>query len=234
MSEYIGTVGEKVTLTLTLKKEFSYEDNRFSYYGTTKYIYSFTDADGNVVVWKTTACMYEKIIQNGHEIGRDYVREGDIIKLTGKIKEHSEYKDTKQTVLERCKLVEVIEKALTKEELDEVKAQEQRESIRDDDFIWRMPYKQYKEHYADCETIAGSFHDGCDSRGYRIKEATIEVIIRAGRLKASGVRGEHFHSYKMKNKEGEIVFYRAVCEENAMKRVTKEFPNEEWECIAIY
>ena len=131
-------------------------------------------------------------------------------------------------------MVEIIERSLTKEELDEIKAQEQMDSIREGDFIWRMPYKQYKEHYADCETIAGSFHDGCDSRGYRIKEATIEVIIRAGRMKASGVRGEHFHSYKMKNKEGEIVFYRAVCEENAMKRVNKEFPNEEWECIAIY
>jgi hypothetical protein len=235
MSEYIGTVGDKLTLTVKVINEYTYTDNRFSYYGTEMTIYTFADANGNVFVWKTSSCLCQKILVDGRdEGGREFVRKGDVIKLTGKVKEHSEYKETKQTVLERCKLVEIIEKSLTKEELDEIKAQEQRDSIRECDFIWRMPYKQYKEHYSDCETVAGSFHDGCDARGYKVKESTIEVIIRAGRLKASGVRGEHFSGYKMQNQDGEFVVYRAVCEENAMKRVRKDFPADEWKCVAIY
>lgn len=96
-----------------------------------------------------------------------------------------------------------------------------------EDFIWRMPYKQYKEHYSDCETVAGSF----ERREFR--PCTIEIIVREGRLKASGVRGEHYSGYRLENENGEQVVYRAVKEENAIRRAEKEFGGH-WEVYKIY
>ena len=92
-----------------------------------------------------------------------------------------------------------------------------------------MKYRQYKKHYADCETVAGSYDDG---GGHY--EATIDVIIRNGRLKASGVRGKFYRGYQMQNESGEMVTYRAVSEENALRRANKEYPDHEWECVKIY
>jgi hypothetical protein len=85
-SEYLGEVGKRLTLTVTLKKSFSFENN-YGYYPTTSYIRNFEDDAGNVIIWKTTS----------------FLREGETFKLTGTVKEHSEYRDTKQTVLTRCK-----------------------------------------------------------------------------------------------------------------------------------
>ena len=62
---------------------------------------------------------------------------------------------------------------------------------------------------------------------------TIAVIIRVGRLKASGVRGEHYSGYELENEVGSHIVYRAVKEENAIKRATKEFGGN-WECVKIY
>lgn len=39
---------------------------------------------------------------------------------------------------------------------------------------------------------------------------------------------------RMVNELGEHCTYRAVSEENAMKRVNKEFPDHTWECDKIY
>ena len=53
--------------------------------------------------------------------------------------------------------------------------------------VQRMKYKNYKEHYADCETVPSSYDKGTKS---------IEVIIPDGRMKNSGVRGHHFRGYQ--------------------------------------
>ena len=111
----------------------------------------------------------------------------------------------------------------TKEELEAKKREEQLASIKDGDAIWRMPYKQYKEHYSDCETVAGSYE--CSDRGYK----TIEVILRKGRVKNSGVRGERFSRYAFILENGHRVIYKAVCCENAEKRLEKEYPNMKFE-----
>lgn len=87
-SEYIGNEGEKVNMIVTLDHIAYWE----SIYGTT-YVYTFTDEKGNVIVWKTAKGM---AIENGEKIT-----------LTGTIKEHSEYKGVKQTVLTRCKINKV-------------------------------------------------------------------------------------------------------------------------------
>lgn len=91
-SDYIGTVGEKITVKATCDHKAWYEVSAFRGYGTTTmYAHSFKDADGNILVWKTS--------KSG-----DWIK-GDHVQVTGTIKDHSEYKGVKQTVLTRCKVV---------------------------------------------------------------------------------------------------------------------------------
>ena len=90
-SKCVAEVGEVVDTQVTLVGEHSFETN-FSFYGETKYIYKFADAQGNTIVWKTG---YQDF-----EVGKSY-------KIKGKVKELSEYKGDKQTVLTRCKVVAV-------------------------------------------------------------------------------------------------------------------------------
>ena len=225
MSEYIGAVGQKVSAEVTLINEFEYHN---PYYHTTNYTYIMKDTEGNVLVWKTTSSLgFNYINGNGHE-RYDVIRKGDKMMISGKVKEHSEYKGTKQTVLTRCKFSLIAHKP------DEVamKREQQIQSLAEGDEIWEMPYKQYKEHYSDCETVSGSFndHDGKDV-------ATIKVIIRAGRLKKSGVRGQHYKGFEFTTDTGSKVCYRAISEETARKRMKKEFPDRNtavWECTQIY
>lgn len=226
MSEYIAAIGEKVSCEVKMIRISEYTDYKFSYYGTTHYIYVMRDSDDNVIVWKSTSIMGFDIKEG---IGFYSIKEGDAIRITGKVKSHDEYKGTKQTTLTRCKY-ELISKAPTKEEVEEQKRKEQLESLNDGDFIWKeMPYKQYKEHYADCETVVGSY------RFDRYEGSMIDVIIRNGRLKNNGVRGQHFFGFQFRTDEGHHVSYRAVCEENARKQLLKDYPNgESFELLHVY
>jgi hypothetical protein len=95
-----------------------------------------------------------------------------------------------------------------------------------------MPYRQYKEHYSDCETVIDSYED-------RNGNKVIKVIIREGRLKNSGVRGKHFSGYEVefKDENGKKArcTFRAVCEDNVMKQWKKLFPNcTDAEVVAIF
>ena len=83
-SEYIGQVGDKVDLEVTHIRTGSYDTQ----FGVT-WVHSFTDEDGNVLVWKT---------------GSHSSFKSDKIHIKGTIKEHSEYNGVKQTVLTRCKV----------------------------------------------------------------------------------------------------------------------------------
>lgn len=80
---YVGTIGEKVTLELTQVSCFTFE----SQFGTS-YINVFKDSDGNKLVWKT-----------GCRVAND----GASVTLKGTIKEHNEFREEKQTVLTRCR-----------------------------------------------------------------------------------------------------------------------------------
>lgn len=88
-SNYIGVIGENVKVKVTLKRISTFETH-FTYYGETNYIYSFVDENGNTLVWKTSS--FKEIA------------EGESYTIQGKIKEHSEYKGDKQTILTRCKI----------------------------------------------------------------------------------------------------------------------------------
>lgn len=229
---YIGTVGAKIALDVILVSVYEWLDYSYSYRGQVKRIYTMNDEAGNVLVWKTTSCMS---IESGKDHSGNTIfhvaEKGDKLRITASVKEHSIYKDVEQTVLQRVKF-SFIERGVTYNEKRALKQTEQLATISGGDFVWEMPYKQYKEHYSDCETIYGSYNDHSDSKEFL--PATIAVIIREGRLKPSGVRGEHYKGYQMENENGEKITYRAITEENATKRVSKDFPNHTWTCCKIF
>lgn len=240
------------TLKVTVKNIYEYKDAKFGGYGVeTHYIYTFVGEDETVYVWKTTAFagMEVEDAQDGWIIKEkngkkvlyrfDAINKGDAIKIAATISgDVTEYRGQVQVVVKRVKVLERTFKAKTYEEIvaereaeRQAKKQAQIESVQGGDFIWTMPYKQYKDHYADCETIAGSFQ--------RVNgRCTIDVIIREGRLKASGTRGEHFSGYEFHVVEDGVKYrtvYRAVSEENALKRLKKDYPNAtEIKCGKIY
>lgn len=78
-----------------------------------------------------------------------------------------------------------------------------------------MLYRRYKQHYADCETVFGS---------YDRRTKTIDVLIPEGRLKPSGVRGQSFKYMEFTGTEkttGRAVrcTIKATCLANAIKRL---------------
>lgn len=213
----------RTELTLKICGIFEFETIGYGYprcYETHR-IYSMEDSTGKAYVWKTASVMG---LDNGNEFAP--IDKGDTVKITASVKGENVYKGKPQIVLQRVKVDGIIEKSkrMTREQWAAHKAEEQRNSLCAGDFIWYgMPYKQYKEHYNDCETVAGSYDRG-----------TIDVIIRNGRLKNSGVRGQRFAGYVLKSDRGRKTSYRAVSEENALKRARKEFPGENWEVTEIY
>lgn len=90
VSEYFGEVGKRYDLTLIYMRSHSWETS-FNYTTSIQYLHSFKDAEGNIFVWKT-----------GTYLG---IEENSTVTLKGTIKEHSEYREVKQTVLTRCKVL---------------------------------------------------------------------------------------------------------------------------------
>jgi len=91
-SEYVGEVGKRLKgLTLTLVKITSLGKGEFGM----RYLYRFVDINENVLVWFT-----------GNVVDADTREWFENTVYTGavSVKEHSEYKGTKQTVVTRCKL----------------------------------------------------------------------------------------------------------------------------------
>lgn len=82
-SNYVGKVGERITVEVTsFKLLTSWENN----WGFTR-LYKIVDATGNVYVWKTSNNIEE-----------------DVVKIVGTIKAHNEFRGVKQTELTRCKV----------------------------------------------------------------------------------------------------------------------------------
>lgn len=85
-TEWFGNIKDKVNLNVTLIRRGNYD----TMYGTT-FVYTFEDADGHQLVWKTTNWLEQKVDAQ--------------VTLKGTIKAHSEYKGIKQTELTRCKVI---------------------------------------------------------------------------------------------------------------------------------
>lgn len=84
VSNYVGTVGEKLTTKVTFVNIVHFESD----YGLVS-MYFFADDDNNQIVWKTSS-------------GKD-MEIGDTFTMVAKVKEHKEYKGVKQTLVLRPK-----------------------------------------------------------------------------------------------------------------------------------
>ena len=98
-SEWFGEIGKRYELELTYTGYNSWEVT-FGYRTTTQYLHKFKDENGNVYTWKTGDAFF-RCTSDSYEP----VREGEQVLLKATVKEHNDYKGTKQTVLSRCKLV---------------------------------------------------------------------------------------------------------------------------------
>ncbi len=91
ISQYVGEVGQKLTVTATYMYSAHYTTH-VSWLEETIYVHRFKDAWMNTIIWKT---------QKGLPQG---IEEGDLVTITGTVKAHDEYKDEKQTALIRRKI----------------------------------------------------------------------------------------------------------------------------------
>lgn len=94
VSRFIGQEGDKITAVCTYDHTAWYEMH-MGWMTQTMYIHTFRDENGNVLIWKTSSNSLPDF------------SEGDQVEVKGTVKEHSTYKDEKQTVLTRCKVKEV-------------------------------------------------------------------------------------------------------------------------------
>jgi hypothetical protein len=92
--QHVGTVGEKITLTLTIGHIVVLD----GMYGT-NYIYIMEDADKNVVIYKGTSDAVGWSLE-GQPRGK-----GDSLTITATVKEHGVREGVKQTIIQRPKAV---------------------------------------------------------------------------------------------------------------------------------
>ena len=92
ISQHIGNIGDKYEARVRYCGSGSWEQQAFgcSWRKVTMYAHKFKDEQGNVLTWKT-----ESYID---------IEENTEVKLKGTIKDHTIYKDEKQTVITRCKV----------------------------------------------------------------------------------------------------------------------------------
>jgi predicted nucleic acid-binding Zn-ribbon protein len=112
--EFIGNAGDKIQMEVTLERTFWYERPCFNAPWKTEMItgYVFKTDDGNTLVWKTTGGLYRKeYTEAGHLCDRkgryDPVQpdEGERVTIKATIKDHEEYNNVNQTILNRVSCV---------------------------------------------------------------------------------------------------------------------------------
>lgn len=86
VSQYQGTVGQKITFNVNYFKCISAHEDM---YGGFSFLFKFVDNDGNVYMWSTS---------------KDIAEDAVIDSITGTVKKHEEYRGLKQTWVTRCKV----------------------------------------------------------------------------------------------------------------------------------
>lgn len=94
ISQYVGNVGEKISIKCSFEST-AWFDFKMGWKEERMFIHTFKDVNGNKLVWKTTSRGFLNL------------NNGEPVNLTGTVKEHSEYKEEKQTSLIRCKIEKV-------------------------------------------------------------------------------------------------------------------------------
>lgn len=97
-SSYVGTVGQKVEVGLTIT-----HIHGFSGYYDNVYIHVMKDDLGNVFIYKKSG---SRVIKGTHFGRKIEVQVGDRLKLSARVKEHKERDGVKQTILERPKIID--------------------------------------------------------------------------------------------------------------------------------
>lgn len=109
LSQYVGNVGDKLEIAVTVIYEAEYEVPSFKGWGTDYIkVYGMEDENGNAIIWKTTGRLTKEHVYD--EYGHTetlYAHKGDKLTIKGTIKEHNEYKGQKQTLLNRVKLISI-------------------------------------------------------------------------------------------------------------------------------
>lgn len=107
-SEWVSQPKKRIEFELTLVNDYVYDGYTYSYYDSgVRHIYTFRDAQGNCIVWKTSNPLGIWVEdENGHEELAE-AEIGDTVTMKATVKEHGEYKDTKQTVITRPKIAAI-------------------------------------------------------------------------------------------------------------------------------
>lgn len=100
-STWQHNVNDRVELDLMLINVSSFE----TYYGD-KYVYTFSDQNNNVYVWFTSkAYIMHRCLEDSSR--DEFAHMGDVVRVKATVKEHTEFRGTKQTVLTRCRVLGV-------------------------------------------------------------------------------------------------------------------------------
>ena len=91
ISQYVGTEGQKIQIKVVYEYTASFKVSDPFGRPETRYIHTFKDESGNKIVWKTGT--FPGWIPE----------EGKQLEIKGTVKDHSEYKEEKQTILIRVK-----------------------------------------------------------------------------------------------------------------------------------
>lgn len=200
-----------MNITATFIKRFEL-DNPFSYSRWDKIkLNIFVDADGRKYVWKTASI---PSVDGDETKG---IRRGNTYNFDATFKEEKEYNGEMETVITRCKNFVTVDEYKPKKRIT---AEEQMATLKEGDAVIRMLYSRYKAHYADCETIVNSYEILYGADG--IERRVIKVIVRAGRMVASGTRGKEYSYFRFKSPAGPYVDIKAISLENAVKRAPKD------------
>lgn len=89
-AKHIGEIKQRLQMTGTVEKVISLGYTQVSYYTEVERFMTKINVDGNVVVY----------------FGNNIANEGDEITFKATVKEHGEYKDVKQTIVQRVKVLE--------------------------------------------------------------------------------------------------------------------------------
>ena len=111
-SEWVGDEKQRMDMELTLVRVSGYKRPAYTYGTEWVSIYTLADADGNCIVWKTTSALGVWVPDEGMD-SESWVDAdpGDKVTMKATVKEHSEWKGIKQTVITRPKVKGVEKRA---------------------------------------------------------------------------------------------------------------------------
>lgn len=88
ISQYVGVVGQKVSVKVTVEALIDMPQNAWGTYST---LVKMVDEQGNKLAWFASNC--------------PDIEPGDTVTATGTVKSHQDYRGERQTTLTRCKLI---------------------------------------------------------------------------------------------------------------------------------